>query len=285
MNQLPLDRRVAVIAALTEGTSVRSAVRLTGVAKNTITKLLAELGPACAQYMDRTLRNLTCRRVQCDEIWSFCYAKAKNVPPRLKGVLGFGDVWTWVAMDADTKLVLSYLVGSRGPYNCYEFMKDVASRLASRVQLTTDGLYWYVDAVDHAFGIDIDYGMIEKHYGGKVNADAPASTRYSPPTITAATRRVVRGRPDQRHISTSYIERQNLTMRMSMRRFTRLTNGFSKKLENHIAMIAIFYLHYNFCRIHQTLRITPAMAAGVSDHVWELSELIGLLDAGATVAA
>lgn len=281
MNQLPLERRVAVVAALTEGTSIRSAVRLTGVAKNTITKLLGELGPVCAQYMDQTLRNLTCRRVQCDEIWSFCYSKAKNVPPHLKGVLGYGDVWTWVAMDAETKLVLSYLVGSRGPYNCYEFIKDVAARLASRVQLSTDGLYWYVDAVDHAFGIDVDYGMIEKHYG-KVGGDATAATRYSPATITAATKRIVRGNPNPRHISTSYIERQNLTMRMSMRRFTRLTNGFSKKLDNHMAAVAIYYLHYNFCRIHQTLRITPAMAAGVSGHVWELEELVGLLGAQAT---
>lgn len=285
MNQLPLERRIAVVAALTEGNSIRSTVRLTGVAKNTITKLLAELGQACAQYMDRTLRNLTCKRVQCDEIWSFVYAKQKHVPEHLKGIYGFGDVWTWIAMDADTKLVLSYLVGTRGPYNCYEFMKDVASRLASRIQLTTDGLYWYVDAVDHAFGIDIDYGMIQKRYAGGIAGQATAAVRYSPAKFVSATKEVIRGNPDKRHVSTSYIERQNLTMRMSMRRFTRLTNGFSKKVENHTAMIAIFYLHYNFCRIHQTLRVTPAMAAGVSDHVWELSELVGLLKVNETAAA
>ncbi len=279
MNQLPLERRIAVVAALCEGNSIRSTVRLTGVAKNTITKLLGELGPACATYLDRTLRGLSCHHVQVDEIWSFCYAKAKNVPPHLKGLLGYGDVWTWVAMDADTKLVLAHLVGPRSPVLAYNFMLDIAARLTSRIQLTTDGLYWYVDAVDHAFGIDIDYGMIEKRYGKGPAPDASAATRYSPATITAATKRTIRGNPDQRHISTSYIERQNLTMRMSMRRFTRLTNGFSKKLNNHKAMIAIFYLHYNFCRVHQTLRITPAMAAGVSDHVWEIGELVRLLGA------
>jgi IS1 family transposase len=278
MNRLPVERQVTVIAALTEGNSIRSTVRMTGVAKNTITRLLSELGPVCAQYLDRTLRGLTCRRVQVDEIWSFCYAKQKNVPEHLKGLWGIGDVWTWVALDADTKLVLAHQVGPRSPVIAYNFMLDVAARLTSRVQLTTDGLYWYIDAVDHAFGIDIDYGMIEKRYGKGPAPDASAATRYSPAKITAATKRVIRGNPDRRHISTSYVERQNLTMRMAMRRFTRLTNGFSKKVEQHTAAVAVHYLHYNFCRIHQTLRVTPAMAAGVSDHVWELTELVGLLD-------
>ncbi|MBI2222892.1 MAG: IS1 family transposase [Acidobacteria bacterium] len=277
MNRLPVGRQVAVIAALTEGSSIRSTVRMTGVAKNTITKLLSDLGPACAQHLDRTLRGLACRRVQIDEIWSFCYAKQKNVPEHLKGLWGFGDVWTWVALDADTKLVLAHRVGPRHPVIAYQFMRDVAARLTTRVQLTTDGLVWYLDVVEQAFGSEIDYGMLEKRYGRGPAPDASAAVRYSPATITAATRRVIQGQPDRRYISTSYVERQNLTMRMAMRRFTRLTNGFSKKVQNHAAMVAIFYLHYNFCRIHQTLRVTPAIAAGVTDHVWELNELIGVM--------
>jgi len=281
MNQLPLARRVAVIAALTEGNSIRSTVRLTGVSKNTITKLLGELGPACAVHMDRTLRGLPCARIQCDEIWSFCYAKAKNVPERLKGLPGYGDVWTWVAIDADTKLVPTWLVGSRDAGCATEFIQDLADRLTQRVQLTTDGLRLYLTAVEDAFGSEIDYAMLVKIYG----RSAEPETRYSPAKIIGAQAATIMGRPDRRHVSTSYVERQNLTMRMSMRRFTRLTNGFSKKLENHVAMIAIFYLHYNFCRIHQTLRITPAMAAGVSNHAWEISELVGLLEVRSTEAA
>jgi IS1 family transposase len=235
-------------------------------------------------YHDIYVRDLKSRRVQCDEIWSFIGAKAKHVSDEKKAV-GWGDCWTWTAIDADTKLIVSYLIGTRGPSNCYDFMKDVARRLAARVQFTTDGLYWYVDAVDHAFGIDVDYAMIKKQYGDAPAGDASAAVRYSPATITSVTKEVITGSPDDRHISTSYIERQNLTMRMSMRRFTRLTNGFSKKLENHVAANALYFLHYNFARIHQTLRITPAMAAGIADHVWSVEEIVALLDTASAAAA
>ena len=274
MNQLPSKTRAQVIAALVEGNSVRATVRMTGVAKNTIAKLVTELGPACAAYMDRALRNLQCKRIQCDETWSFVYAKQKNVPAEKIAQFGYGDVWTWVAIDADTKLVCSWLVGNRDARSAYEFIQDLASRLAHRVQLTTDGLKVYLNAVEDAFGSEIDYATLVKIYG----SPAENEKRYSPARIIGVQAATITGDPNPKHISTSYIERQNLTMRMSMRRFTRLTNGFSKKIENHIAAIAIHYLHYNFCRIHQTLRVTPAMEAGISDHVWSVSELVGLLD-------
>lgn len=273
MNQLPSKTRAHVIAALVEGNSVRATVRMTGVAKNTIAKLVTDLGPACAGYMDRTLRNLPCKRIQCDETWAFVYAKQKNVPADKIGQFGYGDVWTWVAMDADTKLVCSWLVGPRDAGCADEFIRDLASRLAHRVQLTTDGLRVYLNAVEDAFGSDIDYATLVKLYG----APTEHETRYSPSRIIGAQAAVITGDPNPRHISTSYIERQNLTTRMSMRRFTRLTNGFSKKVENHVAAVAIHYLHYNFCRIHQTLRVTPAMEAGISDHVWAVEELVDLL--------
>jgi IS1 family transposase len=274
MNQLTNKTRARVIAALVEGNSVRATVRMTGIAKNTIAKLVTDLGPVCAAYMDQTLRNLPCKRIQCDETWSFVYAKQKNVPAEKIGHFGYGDVWTWVAIDADTKLVCSWLVGNRDAGSAYEFIQDLAARLAHRVQLTTDGLKVYLGAVEDAFGADIDYATLVKLYGSPVENEK----RYSPARIIGVQAATISGDPDYRHVSTSYIERQNLTMRMSMRRFTRLTNGFSKKVENHIAAIAIHYLHYNFCRIHQTLRVTPAMEAGVSNHVWSLSELIALLD-------
>jgi IS1 family transposase len=275
MNRLPADKRIQVISALVEGNSVRSTVRMTGVAKNTITKLIAELGPLCAAYMDRTLRSLSCQRLQCDETWSFCYAKAKNVTAKIRAQNpSAGDVWTWVAMDAETKLVCSWLVGDRDAGCAYEFMTDLAGRLRQRVQLTTDGLRVYLNAVEDAFGSEIDYATLVKIYGRPPETE----TRYSPATIIGVQAATITGDPNPKHISTSYIERQNLTMRMSMRRFTRLTNGFSKKIENHIASIAIHYLHYNFCRIHQTLRVTPAMAAGVSDHVWDVADLVRLMD-------
>jgi IS1 family transposase len=277
MNKLTTAKRIAVVAALVEGNSIRATVRMTDVSKPTILKLLADLGDACATYHDVHVRNLKSRRVQADEIWSFVGAKAKNTSAEKK-LAGWGDAWTWTAIDADTKLIVSYLVGTRGPSNCYDFIKDVASRLTSRIQLTTDGLYWYVDAVDHSFGIDVDFGMITKHYGGNAPADAPANVRYSPAKITSVVKEVITGNPNPRHISTSYVERQNLSMRMGMRRFTRLTNGFSKKLENHVAANALYFLHYNFARIHQTLRITPAMAAGISDHVWSVEEIVNLLE-------
>jgi len=273
MNQLTTSKRAQVIAALTEGNSVRSTVRMTGVAKNTIIKLIAELGPACAAYMDRAFRNLPCKRIQCDETWSFCYAKARNVPSDKQGVFGYGDVWTWVALDADTKLVCSWMVGGRDAGTAYEFIQDLANRLSTRVQLTTDGHRPYLNAVEAAFGTEIDYAMLVKIYG----RPSEPEKRYSPAVITNVHAATISGEPDKRHISTSYVERQNLTMRMGMRRFTRLTNAFSKKIDNHIASIAIHYLHYNFCRVHQSLRVTPAMEAGLSDHVWSVEELIALL--------
>lgn len=273
MNTLPIAKRVQVISALVEGNSIRATVQMTGVAKNTVVKLLAEIGKACSDYQDKTLKNLPCKRLQCDEIWSFCHAKAKNVPDSKKGKFGFGDVWTWTAICADTKLVPSWLVGTRAAGTAHEFMHDLASRLSRRVQLTTDGHRAYLDAVESAFGAEIDYAMLVKLYG----SDAESETKYSPAECIGSQTVVIAGRPDAKHISTSYAERQNLTMRMSMRRFTRLTNAFSKRLENHEAAIALHFMHYNLCRVHQTLRVTPAMEAKVTDHVWTIEELVRLL--------
>lgn len=274
MNRLDTAKRAQVVSALTEGNSIRATVRMTGVAKNTIVKLLAELGPACAAYMDRTFKNLPCKRIQCDETWSFCYAKHRNVPADKKGIFGYGDVWTWVALDADTKLICSWQVSTRNAQAAYEFMQDLAGRLAHRVQLTTDGHRPYLNAVESAFGTEIDYAMLVKIYG----RPSEPEKRYSPAVITSIACSVIEGDPDPKHISTSYVEQQNLTIRMGMRRLTRLTNAFSKKIENHVASIALHYMHYNFCRIHQTLRVTPAMETGLTDHVWSIQELIGLLD-------
>jgi IS1 family transposase len=274
MNKLSTEKRSQVVAALVEGNSIRATVRMTGVSKNTIAKLLVELGAACSEYLDKALVNLTCKRIQCDEIWSFCYAKEKNVPQELRGTFGYGDVWTWTAIDAETKLIVSWIVGGRDAGTAYGFIQDLAKRLAHRVQLTTDGHRAYLMAVEDNFGSEIDYAMLVKMYGN----DRETEATYSPSECIGCREAVVSGNPDPKHISTSYIERQNLTMRMGMRRFTRLTNAFSKKIENHIASIAIHYMHYNFCRIHQTLRVTPAMEAGVADHVWSISELIGLLE-------
>ena len=283
MNKLPTSKRVAVVSALVEGNSLRSTCRMTGVAMNTVLKLLAELGTACARFHDEYVRDVHAKRVQVDEIWQFVGAKARNATPEQKAD-GWGDCWTWTALDADTKLMISYLVGLRTPPMAYELMKDLASRVTGKPQVTTDGLFWYHDAVDNAFGIDVDYATIIKYYG-KAPSDPTTSTRYSPATITGVRTEVIRGNPDERHISTSYVERQNLTMRMSMRRFTRLTNGFSKKVENHAHAIAIHFTHYNFCRVHKTLRVTPAIEAGLSDHVWSIEELLGLLDRRNAVAA
>ena len=273
MNTLPLAKRTAVVAALVEGNSIRATCRMTGVAKGTVLKLLVDLGRACEAYHRRTVVDLKCLRIQCDEIWSFCYAKAKNVPASMLGLPGVGDVWTWTAMDADTKLMVSWLVGERDAGYAAEFIGDLAGRLAHRVQLTTDGYRVYLNAVEDAFGSEIDYAMLVKLYG-----EAPeAEKRYSPAQCLGARKEVVTGFPDRKHISTSYVERQNLTMRMSMRRFTRLTNAFSKKIENHAAAVALHYVWYNFGRVHQTLRVTPAMEAGLSDHVWSLEDIVGLL--------
>jgi IS1 family transposase len=273
MNRLSTAKRAAVVGALVEGCSIRSTVRMTGVAKNTVTKLLVELGAACTAYQSDTLRNLSCKRLQCDEIWSFVGAKDKNVPADKMGKFGVGSVWTWTAIDADTKLCVSFLVSTRDAGAAHEFMADVASRLRGRVQLTTDGHRPYLEAVEGAFGADIDYATLTKLYG----VDPQGEKRYSPPVCLGCDTKIVSGDPNPKHISTSYVERQNLTMRMSMRRFTRLTNAFSKKVENHAAAIALYFMYYNFARIHQTLRVTPAMEAGVSDHVWSIEEIVGLL--------
>lgn len=239
------------------------------VAFNTALKLLPEVGSACADYHDRMVHGLKSKRVQCDEIWSFCYAKEKYVPADKKGKFGYGDVWTWVAIDADTKFVIGYMVGNRGLRTAQIFMDDLKSRLANRVQLTTDGLRVYLQAVEGAFGADIDYAMLVKIY-----AASQEETRYSPAECIACERQPIMGKPDIKHVSTSYVERQNLTMRMQMRRFTRLTNGFSKKVENHAYHIAMHYMYYNFCRIHKTLRVTPAMEAGLTDHVWTIHRML-----------
>ena len=274
MNRLKRERQAQVVAALVEGNSINATVRMTGVAKNTILKLLADLGSACEKFQDERLRDLPCVRIQCDEIWSFCYAKQKNVPEEKRGQEGYGDVWTWTALDADTKLVPSWLVGHRDAEDAYLFMQDLASRLARRVQLTTDGHRAYLNAVDDAFANQIDYAMLVKLYGPAPEGEK----RYSPAQCVGIQQRVVSGRPDPKHISTSYVERQNLTMRMSMRRFTRLTNGFSKKLANLKHAVALRYMHYNFARIHKTLRVTPAMEAGIESQVWDIEEILSLLD-------
>ncbi len=248
---------------------------MTGVAKNTVIKLLLNLAEACAEYHDMNVRNLHVRRLQCDEIWSFVGAKAKNVSAN-KEADGWGDVWTWTAIDADTKLCVGYMVGGRDAGWAYEFMQDCANRIKSRVQITTDAHKAYLTAVEGAFGFNCDYAQLQKIYGAPTDAD---QRRYSPAKCIGADMKVVSGKPDPAHVSTSFVERQNLTMRMSIRRFTRLTNGFSKKLENHAAAVALYFMYYNFCRVHQTLRVTPAMEAGISDHVWSVEELVSLLDA------
>jgi len=274
MNKLTLQRRAQVLGCLVEGNSIRATVRMTGAAKNTVVKLLVDVGKACAEYQNRVLIELPCKRVQCDEIWSFCYAKEKNVPVEKRGEFGYGDIWTWTAICADTKLVPAWLVGDRTAETALVFMTDLASRLRGRVQLTSDGYRAYLEAVEGAFGCDIDYAQLQKIYG----IDVEGEKRYSPPKCIGAKRRKVTGNPDPDHISTSYAERQNLTMRMSMRRFTRLTNAFSKKVENLAHAVSLHFMYYNFARIHQKLRVTPAMEAGVSDHVWSLEEMALLAD-------
>lgn len=274
MNKLSMGDRVRVIAALVEGNSIRATVRMTGVAKNTVAKLLRDLGAACVNYHDEHVRNIKGKRVQCDEIWAFVGPKQKNVPADRRGEFGVADVWTWVAIEAQTKLVVSYMIGLRDGGYATEFMQNVAARLANRVQLTTDGHRAYLDPVEDAFGGDIDYAQLVKLYG----QERPGEARYSPTICTGCKKNEVVGNPDMKHVSTSFIERQNLTMRMGMRGFTGLTNGFSKKVEYLEHAVAIHYMHYNYCRIHQTLRVTPAMESGLSDHVWEIVELVQLLD-------
>jgi IS1 family transposase len=273
MNCLSVSRRVQVVAALVEGNSVNSVSRMTGITKRAILHLLAEMGSACAEYHNNMVRNLKVRRVQCDEIWTFVYAKQKNATLE-QMAKGAGDCWTWTGIDADSKLIISYMLGNRGASTANAFMQDLASRIATKIQLTTDGHRVYADAVERAFGGDIDYAMLVKLYG---TSGESTESRYSPATCIGCRTGVLSGEPDPNHISTSYVERQNLSMRMGMRRFTRLTNGFSKKVENHGHMVALYFMHYNFCRVHKTLRVTPAMQAGLTDHVWSIGELCALM--------
>lgn len=273
MNRLSIEKRSQVVMALVEGNSIRSTSRMTGVAKGTILSLLADLGTACAAYHDEHVRNLNSKHIQADEIWSFCFGKDKNLSDE-KRAKGFGSLWTWTAIDAESKLIVSYLCGGRDASWATIFMKDVASRIDSRIQLTTDGLKVYADAVEGAFGMDVDYAMLIKLFGKPEEAE----TRYSPGECIGTETKVIMGMPDRKHINTSYVERNNLNMRMHMRRFTRLTNAFSKKVENHEYMLAIYYMFYNFCRVHITLRVTPAMEAGISGHVWSIEELVKLME-------
>jgi len=274
MNRMPLAERAKILGFLVEGMSLRAASRLADCSINTVTKLLVDVGTACAEYQDSALRNLPCKRIQCDEIWSFVGAKQKNVPAEREGEFGVGDVWTWTAICADTKIIASWMVGDRGAAAANAFIADLAGRLSNRIQLTTDGHKVYVDAVERAFGSDIDYAMLVKVYGeGPVSPER----KYSPSEHIGTKTVRIEGEPNPAHISTSYVERQNLTMRMSMRRFTRLSNAFSKKVDNHMHAVALHFMHYNFGRIHKTLRVTPAMEAGVSDHVWSLEEIAALM--------
>ncbi len=274
MNRLDIKRQAQILRCLVDGNSIRATSRITGASKNTITKLLVDVGKVCSEYQDKKLRNLPCKRIQCDEVWSFCYSKKKNVPEKFKGQFGYGDIWTWTSICADTKLMPSWYIGNRDSESAKIFMKDLASRLASRVQLTTDGFSSYIEAVEESFAGDIDYEMLIKLYG----KDRESEKRYSPPKCIGIRKEKINGNPAKRHTSTSFIERSNLTMRMNNRRFTRLTNGFSKKVENLAHAVALHFMYYNFCRVHQTLRVTPAMEAKVSDHVWEIEEILKLMD-------
>ena len=275
MNKLNTKQRAQVISALVEGNSINGTARMTGISKPTILKLLADLGSACARYHDEHVRSVPSKRVQVDEVWSFCFAKDKNLSDEMKNKFGFGSVWTWTALDADNKLMVSWLVGDRNTVTANKFMADVASRLSNRVQLTSDGHRPYLEATERAFGSHIDYAMLEKIYTRPPKDGV--TTRYSPSECCGIRAKRIMGKPDGRHISTSYAERMNLEMRMSMKRFARLTNAHSKKIQNHIHAISLYFMYYNFVRIHQTLRVTSAMACGLSDHVWDLEELVSLI--------
>jgi IS1 family transposase len=280
MNKLPLQTRVTILNMLVEGSSMRSISRITGVSINTVTKLLEDAGRACAAYHDATVRDVKAANVQCDEIWSFCYAKEKNVATAKAPPNGAGDVWTWTAIERDSKMILAYEVGDRSAATAFEFMDDLRSRLATRVQLTTDGHKAYLEAVEGAFGIDVDYAMLVKLYG-EATGQKGHEKKYSPAECTGARKELISGHPVKELVSTSHVERQNLTMRMGMRRFTRLTNGFSKKLANHLHMLSLYFVRYNFVRVHKTLRMTPAMAAGVTDTLHDMEWLVGIIDAAA----
>lgn len=274
MNRLSICKRSTILGMLVEGNSLRATSRMADVSINTVTKLLVDVGCAAAAYQDKTLRWLPCKPVQVDEIWSFCYAKKKNVPNAKAAPEGAGDIWTWTAICADTKLIPSWLVGSRDGESARIFIDDLARRMAKRIQLSSDGFQPYLEAVEDAFHTGVDYAIIHKIYGVPVSAEK----RYSPAECVGCMQKKVLGEPDKKHISTSYVERQNLTMRMSMRRFTRLTNAFSKKVENHAHAVALHFMHYNFGRIHKALRVTPAMQAGIADHIWTLEEIAGLAE-------
>jgi IS1 family transposase len=273
MNRMDTKRRAAIVAALVEGVGIRSTCRMTGASKGAVTKLIADLGPVCAAYMDEHFHDLPCTTLEVDEIWAFCYAKAKNVPEEHRGEFGFGDVWTFTAIDADTKLIPTYMVGSRDAGTATEFMQDLAGRLSNRVQITSDGLRVYVGAVEDAFQGEVDFAMLQKIYAGTPGGEQ----RYSPPDCIGCRKEAISGNPDPRRVSTSYVERANLSIRMGLRRYTRLTNAHSKKLENHCAALAIFFMHYNFARVHSTVRCSPAMAAGVTSHLWSVEEIVNLL--------
>jgi IS1 family transposase len=270
MNQLSISKRAQIIHLLVEGNSLRATSRIADVSINTVTKLLVEVGLACEEFHNENVRNLASVRIQCDEIWSFVYAKNKNLPAEKKGE--GGDIWTWTALDADSKLIVSWFVGDHTQVSAKLFMKDVSQRVTSRIQISTDGNFGYADAIDEAFGAAVDYGMVVKTYG----PDPTAEKRYSPAVCTSCSKSKVQGNPDFEHISTSHVERQNLTMRMHMRRFTRLTNGFSKKIDNHMCAIALHFVYYNFVKVHKTLRVTPAMEAGLTKKPMTLEEVVEL---------
>jgi IS1 family transposase len=274
MNHLSLTKRAQILSALVEGTAINAIVRMTGVSKVTILKLLKDVGEACLVFENKALRNLPCKRIECDEIWSFCYAKEKNVPYDKQGQFGYGDVWTWTALDAETKLLCSWMVGDRSAVTARAFMQDLAARLANRVQLTTDGHRAYLEAVESAFGVDVDYAMLVKLYGN----DRETEARYSPAECIGCRTVEITGSPKPEHISTSHVERHNLTIRMHMRRFTRLTNAHSKKIENHQHAFALHAVFYNFAKVNQAIRVTPAMEAGIADHIWSMEEIAALAD-------
>ena len=279
MNRLSKHKRVMILNMLVEGMSMRSISRTVGVSINTVTKLLVEAGNVCYEYHDKTVVDVNARKVQCDEIWSFCYAKQKNVPKAKAAPQGSGDVWTWTALDRDSKMILSWEVGDRSGRTALEFIDDLRCRIANQVQLTTDGHRAYLEAVEAVFGGEIDYAMLIKLYGNS-QEDTP-ERKYSPSECTGTRMEVIEGSPDPDHISTSHVERHNLTMRMGMRRFTRLTNAFSKKLENHVHMLSLYFVHYNFIRIHKTIKVTPAMEAGLTDTLHDMEWLVDLIDANA----
>ena len=283
MNKLDTQTRVTILNLLVEGSSMRSISRITGVSINTVTKMLEDAGKACAAYHDLTVRNVKAQQVQCDEIWSFCYAKQKNVATASAAPEGAGDVWTWTAIDRDSKMILAFEVGDRSAATARDFMDDLTDRLATRVQLTTDGYKAYLEAVEGAFGADVDYAILVKMYG-ELSGQKGHERKYSPAECIGARKELISGHPVKERVSPSHVERQNLSMRMGMRRFTRLTNGFSKKLENHLHMLSLYFVHYNFVRMHKSLEMTPAMAAGVSDTLHDMAWIVGLIDAAAPIA-